>query len=195
MEAFPLCLHATPSIFLSWTYVPPSQPIVPSQHMGEPSLLPSGTYPDLLTLGTYSAKNLDTCALFSKQSEPGLAVPFWLKKKKTSVSESLYFFWAQVQHEIRSLFILKLLYLYQNSTPWAIYWLIPLKVFRVKGDTKKHLWLTLAPKVQQGSRHGPLAPATTGIKKKKSQDFPDGPVVKTLHFHCRGHRFDPWLGN
>ena len=19
-------------------------------------------------------------------------------------------------------------------------------------------------------------------------------MVKTLHFHCRGHRFDPWLG-
>ena len=22
-------------------------------------------------------------------------------------------------------------------------------------------------------------------------DFPDGPVVRTLHFHYRGHRFDP----
>ena len=22
-------------------------------------------------------------------------------------------------------------------------------------------------------------------------DFPGGPVVKTLHFHCRGHEFDP----
>ena len=27
------------------------------------------------------------------------------------------------------------------------------------------------------------------------EDFPDGPVVKTLSFHCRGHRFDPWFGN
>ena len=25
--------------------------------------------------------------------------------------------------------------------------------------------------------------------------FPGGPVVKTLRFQCRGHRFDPWLGN
>ena len=22
-----------------------------------------------------------------------------------------------------------------------------------------------------------------------------GPVVRTLCFHCRGHRFDPWSGN
>ena len=26
-------------------------------------------------------------------------------------------------------------------------------------------------------------------------DFPGGPVVRALCFHCRGHRFDPWLGN
>ena len=25
--------------------------------------------------------------------------------------------------------------------------------------------------------------------------FPGGPVVKTLGFHCRGHRFNPWSGN
>ena len=26
-------------------------------------------------------------------------------------------------------------------------------------------------------------------------DFPGGPVVRTLHFQCRGHRFNPWLGD
>ena len=26
-------------------------------------------------------------------------------------------------------------------------------------------------------------------------DFPGGPVVKTLCFHCRRRRFDPWSGN
>ena len=25
-------------------------------------------------------------------------------------------------------------------------------------------------------------------------DFPGGAVVKTLWFHCKGHKFDPWLG-
>ena len=28
-----------------------------------------------------------------------------------------------------------------------------------------------------------------------NRDFPGGPVVKTLHFHCRGYGFDPWSGN
>ena len=31
--------------------------------------------------------------------------------------------------------------------------------------------------------------------KTKIRDFPGGPVVKTLCFHCRGQGFDPWLGN
>ena len=29
---------------------------------------------------------------------------------------------------------------------------------------------------------------------EQSGDFPVGPVVKTLHFQCRGHGFDPWSG-
>ena len=33
------------------------------------------------------------------------------------------------------------------------------------------------------------------IKIKYAWDFPGGPVVKTLRFHCRGRGFDPWLGN
>ena len=30
--------------------------------------------------------------------------------------------------------------------------------------------------------------------KKNIQGFPGGLVVKTLGFHCNGHRFDPWSG-
>ena len=26
----------------------------------------------------------------------------------------------------------------------------------------------------------------------KVREFPGGPVVRTLCFHCRGHGFDPW---
>ena len=41
-----------------------------------------------------------------------------------------------------------------------------------------------------------VAPRMAAILfKPHSQDFPGGPVVKTPRFHCRGPRFDPWLGN
>ena len=30
---------------------------------------------------------------------------------------------------------------------------------------------------------------------KISMEFSDSPVVRTLHFHCRGQGFDPWSGN
>ena len=29
----------------------------------------------------------------------------------------------------------------------------------------------------------------------KTWDFPSDPFVKILHYQCRGHGFDPWLGN
>ena len=31
--------------------------------------------------------------------------------------------------------------------------------------------------------------------KWRTREFSGGPVVRTPHFHCRGHRLDPWLGN
>ena len=30
---------------------------------------------------------------------------------------------------------------------------------------------------------------------KNSEDFPGGPVARTLCSQCRGPRFDPWSGN
>ena len=30
--------------------------------------------------------------------------------------------------------------------------------------------------------------------KGKRGEFPGSPVVRTLHSHCRGPRFNPWLG-
>ena len=33
------------------------------------------------------------------------------------------------------------------------------------------------------------------VQMGDSWDFPGGPVVKTPHFHGRGHGFDPWWGN
>ena len=31
--------------------------------------------------------------------------------------------------------------------------------------------------------------------KELHREFPGGPVVKTLSFHCKGHGFHPWPGN
>ena len=31
----------------------------------------------------------------------------------------------------------------------------------------------------------------TRLKTTPTGDFPGGPVVRTLGFHCRGYRFDP----
>ena len=33
------------------------------------------------------------------------------------------------------------------------------------------------------------------IQKHIKRDFPGGPVIKSLHFQCRGGRFNPWSGN
>ena len=43
-----------------------------------------------------------------------------------------------------------------------------------------------------------LAVSRISYKKKKEflqGNLPGGPVVKTLHFQCMGHGFNPWLGN
>ena len=76
--------------------------------------------------------------------------------------------------------------------------------------------LTLSPKLQEGRDHvffplpscpqpQPSAWCLLGARwliniwqknewKTQLRGFPDAPVVKTLCFHCRGHRFDSWLG-
>ena len=33
------------------------------------------------------------------------------------------------------------------------------------------------------------------IKGGRLGERPGGPVVRTSYFHCRSHRFNPWLGN
>ena len=37
--------------------------------------------------------------------------------------------------------------------------------------------------------------STAGIQSADIRDFPGAPGVKALCFHCRGHGFNPWLGN
>ena len=42
----------------------------------------------------------------------------------------------------------------------------------------------------------PGSPETTeeALSELDDGNFPGSPVVQTLHFHCRGHGFEPWLG-
>ena len=64
---------------------------------------------------------------------------------------------------------------------------------------------TVPPRTDAELRSLPTAPRAqlTGLPEsrgtqshsEKAEDFPGGPLVKTLHFHCRGHLFYPCLGN
>ena len=38
-----------------------------------------------------------------------------------------------------------------------------------------------------------LDPLKSCFKVTMVREFPRGPVVRTLPFHCKGHGFDPWL--
>ena len=57
---------------------------------------------------------------------------------------------------------------------------------------------TAQPKWWAGALCGITLPSSTGGLPSSSSrpcDFPGGPVVRALHFHCKGHRFDPRSGN
>ena len=47
---------------------------------------------------------------------------------------------------------------------------------------------------KHGFQNGDLGRGAAAIQIY-SEDLPGGPVVRTLCFHCREHRFDPWSGN
>ena len=54
--------------------------------------------------------------------------------------------------------------------------------WNVRGDVKEAVgWIEL---VLRGA-----------VWIRRDGEFPGGPVVKTLRFHCRGPRFDPSSGN
>ena len=47
---------------------------------------------------------------------------------------------------------------------------------------------------QWTNRKAMILASVGALKKRKEWGFPDGPVVKTLHFHCRGHNSIPGQG-
>ena len=59
--------------------------------------------------------------------------------------------------------------------------------------TRGRKCMPLQPHDQERSPQQPRMPQV--LKHCVSRDFPDWPVVRTPRFHCRGHLFNPWLGN
>ena len=47
----------------------------------------------------------------------------------------------------------------------------------------------------RGERDSYFEALNSPAKEPMSREFPGGPVVKTLRFHCRGPGFGPWSGN
>ena len=66
------------------------------------------------------------------------------------------------------------------------------------GQTEANTEMGLDPKLCLRERPSLLqrsdSPASCLFQKCEPEDFPGGPVVRTLHFHCREPGFDPWLG-
>ena len=70
----------------------------------------------------------------------------------------------------------------------------------VHGAAKSRTWLSNKHKWMNNlvSHWGKIeiilsSPALT--IKSQNRDFPGGPVVRTLYFHCREHKFSPWWVN
>ena len=65
-------------------------------------------------------------------------------------------------------------------------------------EEPRHLEYKKPPLV--ATREGPRKAMKTWCSKGRTKpnsarNLPGSPVVKTSHFPCRGHRFDPWSGN
>ena len=58
--------------------------------------------------------------------------------------------------------------------------------------TQPCLWVNRTP--GEMPAHGLLELGFSTVQTYR-RDFPGGPVVRILGFHCREHEFDPWSGN
>ena len=66
---------------------------------------------------------------------------------------------------------------------------------KVHGVAKYQKWLKPLSMYRQGSPVTCFNPEPLVLlKKSRTRGFPDGPMVRILHFHCRGPRFIPGWG-
>ena len=102
------------------------------------------------------------------------------------------------------------------SSLWGTFWLVPAaghgkrqlcragrglsksgEGMSAKGVFSVFIHPTVAEGLQctrQGSRLGAVL-VMIALTIANPKDFPDGPVVGTLHFNCRGQAFHPWRVN
>ena len=46
-----------------------------------------------------------------------------------------------------------------------------------------------------GIRSGGIEISTYKWQMDSQGNYPGGPMIRTLYFHCQGPRFNPWSGN
>ena len=72
----------------------------------------------------------------------------------------------------------------QRVSRWSFQW-VEAKVQKEEEPGQLEGWEAGSGKISEIRR----------VKKRPKGDFPRGLMVKSLHFHCLGNGFDPWLGN
>ena len=65
----------------------------------------------------------------------------------------------------------------------------------VKEDLSEEDFLWRDRNLAPQRRHRCVCPPVKWQNDRLFGDFPSGPVVRALHFHHRGHGFDPQSGN
>ena len=60
---------------------------------------------------------------------------------------------------------------------------------------KRKFCITLQILQKMVRTHKPMVHSKRNTKAPLIWEFPGGPIVRTLSFHCREHKFDPWSGN
>ena len=88
-----------------------------------------------------------------------------------------------------------------NHTPWCL----PREVENLHLDKNLHTDVlftidktckqTRCPLVGEWISYGTSRQWNISTNKNDLLDLPGDPVLKTLHFHWRGHGFHPWLGD
>ena len=71
--------------------------------------------------------------------------------------------------------------------PWTSRWV------RQKWYLASHVWKYLMIPFYLSAKDSVHSAGPVFVKHHKGWDFPSGSVVRTLHLHCKGRKFHPWM--